>query len=407
MTVRSTLRDAAAGIASLLSFTCVLCAIAATLLWVRSTQLTSRLTHTGEYVETRAYNVPGRITCERIRRFVNGAEMSLIFDADQYGLLPLTVRERTDSQPTDGASITGPPSLFLGFGAAAGTSAQADGVTTVRSTFLSVPHWALVVAFAAWPTWRLVRHRRRRARGTCPRCRESIVDNTRSFCRRCGETWSFWGRLFQTLTLISAILLAAVVVTPLFSFNLRIALEMAYSSGNPVPENSSVAERQTVSLILNRGEIGCGHLTDSHQSTPGQNWLQLHGRTGLASPSTLPRTAPPLANILVDGAGFYLAKDERSVQTWVYRDDGMGAAVVRPIRQWAALLPAWSLAAVFAVLPLWAAGRTHLRRRRGRLGSVGMCAHCGYDLRASPDRCPECGTAVPSMTRDAVVQGAA
>ena len=55
---------------------------------------------------------------------------------------------------------------------------------------------------------------------------------------------------------------------------------------------------------------------------------------------------------------------------------------------YAVWFPHWFLALLFAILPLMRL-RSLLRKRR--LNRIGLCQHCGYDLRATPDRCPECG----------------
>jgi hypothetical protein len=59
-------------------------------------------------------------------------------------------------------------------------------------------------------------------------------------------------------------------------------------------------------------------------------------------------------------------------------------------------LPWWTLAMTFSGLPVVWLRLASVQRRRAWRGRSGLCPTCGYDLRASPDRCPECGM-VPAV----------
>src|SRR5206468_4757549 len=65
-------------------------------------------------------------------------------------------------------------------------------------------------------------------------------------------------------------------------------------------------------------------------------------------------------------------------------------------------VPCWLIAGLTALpLAAWMPGAV-LRIRRHARSRSRLCAACGYDLRATPDRCPECGTVPAKFIRAAM-----
>ena len=56
---------------------------------------------------------------------------------------------------------------------------------------------------------------------------------------------------------------------------------------------------------------------------------------------------------------------------------------------WRAAIPFWIPASLFSIILLPPLVQSYRRRKRKKLG---LCLKCGYDLRGSKNRCPECGS---------------
>jgi hypothetical protein len=106
---------------------------------------------------------------------------------------------------------------------------------------------------------------------------------------------------------------------------------------------------------------------EEFEHPPG--WHHRHDATPLSAVSTVFRRDGASSNCF-NFAGFVLAMDE-----------SLGRVVALPI---------WALALALAALP---AARLYRRLRRNH--PAAHCRRCGYDLRATPGGCPECGTQPP------------
>lgn len=63
------------------------------------------------------------------------------------------------------------------------------------------------------------------------------------------------------------------------------------------------------------------------------------------------------------------------------------------------VVPNWMLLMLFAIVPMIHLVSARGSRRRHR-AQIGLCVNCGYDLRGTPDRCPECGSPAPQAHQE-------
>jgi hypothetical protein len=112
--------------------------------------------------------------------------------------------------------------------------------------------------------------------------------------------------------------------------------------------------------------------------------------------TSIPGRASPLVWV-------YISYPANATVDWTDPPDGyfgfnlasLGPGERSPTIRFAAV-PLWFLAVIFGASPtVW------ITRRR-RQYPAGHCETCGYDLRETPQRCPECGAISPAKTEPAL-----
>jgi hypothetical protein len=82
---------------------------------------------------------------------------------------------------------------------------------------------------------------------------------------------------------------------------------------------------------------------------------------------------------------------------WYVDKNGTARPMITAVTRFV-LVPHWFAAVALLVTPALVARLRWRGRGRRRRAAVGLCTRGGYDLRATPGRCPECGTIASGST---------
>ena len=191
----------------------------------------------------------------------------------------------------------------------------------------------------------------------------------------------------RLLTIISALsLLLCVAVCVLWVRSYFVADRLFWQGFEDVEDRSYW--RQDV-VRVGRGGIGMNHIVQSQPRNPQS------GAEGFASWRS--RSVPFHGTFPPEYPDFKFSRDD--VPRWggfkygAFAHPDADARKTRPRAYgWQVVVPLWAVLLLVGPPTLLMVRRYVILARRRR---VGLCPACGYDLRATPDRCPECGKVPP------------
>lgn len=181
------------------------------------------------------------------------------------------------------------------------------------------------------------------------------------------------------------------IVLLLSSFLVLLVCTLWILSYGLLPKEANVARYHArdgsdwIMLSSSYGSLGISVSEWSKNRVAGPHWKDQPGGAAFRN------RFPAVRNLRVFGFGYYAGPSFGTDMQGIVWMSGTSRGFS---------IPYWFVALLCAIVPMrWLLIQLQ-RLRASRIAGQGTCITCGYDLRATPDRCPECGK-IPATAQSA------